>query len=95
MNSWALMVALIGEGQEIHLGEESGLAQWNDFVIGDAETMDVFNCPAKITDVFPKAGKLETHNVLDLSTTLRSHLAEDAAQWIKALLAGDLGEARI
>jgi len=30
MNSWALMVALIGEGQEIHLGEESGLAQWND-----------------------------------------------------------------
>jgi hypothetical protein len=27
MNSWALMVALIGEGQEIHLGEESGLAQ--------------------------------------------------------------------
>ncbi len=25
MNSWALMVALIGEGQEIHLGEESGL----------------------------------------------------------------------
>jgi hypothetical protein len=22
MNSWALMVALIGEGQEIHLGEK-------------------------------------------------------------------------
>jgi hypothetical protein len=40
MDSWALMVALMGEGQEIHLGEESGLAQWNDFVIGDAETMD-------------------------------------------------------
>jgi hypothetical protein len=33
MNSWALMVALIGEGQEIHLGEESGLPQY-DFVIG-------------------------------------------------------------
>jgi hypothetical protein len=40
MDSWALMVALIGEGQEIHPGEESGLVQWNDFVIGDAETMD-------------------------------------------------------
>jgi hypothetical protein len=25
MDSWALMVALIGEGQEIHPGEESGL----------------------------------------------------------------------
>ena len=59
MDSWALMVALIGEGQEIHIGEESGLAQWNDFVIGDAETVDVFNYPEKITDVFTKAGKLE------------------------------------
>lgn len=29
MNFWALMVALIGEGQEIHIGEESGLPQWN------------------------------------------------------------------
>jgi hypothetical protein len=39
MNSWALMVALISEGLGIHLGEESGLAQY-DFVIRDAETMD-------------------------------------------------------
>ena len=53
------MVALTGEGQEIHPGEESGLAQWNDFIIGDAETVDVFNYPEKITDVFTKAGKLE------------------------------------
>jgi DUF2075 family protein len=44
---------------------------------------------------FSKAGKLENNNVLDPSITLRSHLAEDVAQWIKALLAGDLGEARM
>lgn len=30
MNSWTPNVALIGEGQEIHLGEESGSPQWND-----------------------------------------------------------------
>ena len=34
------MVALTGEGQTIHPGEESGLAQCNDFVIGDAEIPD-------------------------------------------------------
>ncbi len=87
------MVALIGEGQEIHLGEESGLAQWND-ALSVMQKQWTVHCPEKITDVFTKAGKLETNNVLDLSITLRSHLAEDVAQWIKALLAGDLGEAR-
>jgi hypothetical protein len=30
MDGWALMVGLTGEGQEIHLGEEAGLGQWND-----------------------------------------------------------------
>jgi hypothetical protein len=30
MISLSLLVALIGEGQEIHPGEESGLAKWND-----------------------------------------------------------------
>ncbi len=53
MNSWALMVALIGEGQEIHLGEESGLPQWNDALSVIEETVDsllpgedrgLFNC---------------------------------------------------
>ncbi len=45
------MVALIGEGREIHLGGESGLAQWNDFVIGDEEVLDVVNCPEMIIGV--------------------------------------------
>jgi hypothetical protein len=29
MKGWAMMVGLIGEGQEIHLGEEAGIEQWN------------------------------------------------------------------
>jgi hypothetical protein len=48
MNSWALMVALIGEGQEIHLGEEPGLAQWNDFVLVKQKPSGRFNTPQKI-----------------------------------------------
>jgi Schlafen group 3, DNA/RNA helicase domain len=31
---WSLVVGLIGEGQEIYLGEESGLGQWADAVRG-------------------------------------------------------------
>ena len=88
MNSWALMVALIGEGQEIHLGEESGLPQWND-ALATMQKPWVVHCPVKIAGNFPAARKLETTDVLDLTITLRSHLAEDVAQWISAILAGD------
>jgi len=89
MNSWALMVALIGEGQEIHLGEESGLPQWND-ALSVMKKPWIVHCSDKIAPYFTAAKTLEKNNVLDLSVTLRSHLAEDVAQWIKALLDGDL-----
>jgi len=93
MNSWALMVALIGEGQEIHLGEESGLPQWND-ALAVMKKPWIVHCPEKIAEHFTAAGKVEKNPVLDLAITLRSHLAEDVAQWIKALLEGDLIGAR-
>jgi DUF2075 family protein len=93
MNSWALMVALIGEGQEIHLGEESGLPQWND-ALAVMKKSWIVHCPEKIANHFTAAGNVEKNSVLDLSITLRSHLAEDVAQWIKALLDGDLMSAR-
>ena len=94
MKSWALMVALIGEGQEIHLGEESGLPQWND-ALSKMQKPWTIHCPEKIAGIFTSAEKTETTNVLDLSITLRSHLAEDVAQWISALLEGDLTKAKI
>ena len=73
--SWALMVGLIGEGLEIYLGEEAGLAQWND-AIGNASDPWVVHCPSKIADVFSKASRLELDEALDLNVSLRTHLAE-------------------
>ena len=49
--SWALMVGLIGEGQEIYLGEEAGLGQWNDAIANNPERWTV-HCPSKIADIF-------------------------------------------
>ena len=51
MNSWSLMVALIGEGQEIHLGEESGLPQWNDALTVMKKEWFV-HCPDRIAQNF-------------------------------------------
>jgi len=93
MNSWALMVALIGEGQEIHLGEESGLPQWND-ALARMQKSCIVHCPKKIADKFPATKKLVTNDVLDLTITLRSHIAEDVATWVSAILEGDLVTAK-
>jgi DUF2075 family protein len=93
MDSWALMVALIGKGQEIHIGEETGLPQWNT-ALSVMEKNWIVHCPEKIRHEFPNAKKIETNNSLDLTITLRSHLAEKIADWVQILLEGDLFKAQ-
>jgi DUF2075 family protein len=88
MNSWVVMVALIGEGQEIHIGEEAGLQQWNE-TLGKMKKEWIVHCPEKISHFFTSAKTLIHNDSLDLSVTLRSHLAEDISGWVKALLEGD------
>ncbi|MCL5735368.1 MAG: DUF2075 domain-containing protein [Actinobacteria bacterium] len=87
--SWALMVGLIGEGQEIHLGEEAGLKQWNDAIAKMYDSWTV-HCPRKIADIFESADRLSISESLDLDMSLRTHLAEDVQGWVQDLLDGRL-----
>jgi len=91
MNGWAFVVGLIGEGQEIHLGEEAGLGQWNDAIaaVGGGWTV---HCPAKVAHLF-KAKAVVSRDELDLTTSLRSHLAEDVQAWVRLVLTGELAKA--
>ncbi len=91
-DSWALMVGLIGEGQEIYLGEEAGLSQWNDAIQKSSESWTV-HCPRKIASTFESADRLETNESLNLDTSLRTHLAEDVQCWVQDLLEGRLDAA--
>ncbi len=93
MRSWAMVIALIGEGQEIHIGEEAGLVQWND-ALGKMKKPWTVHCPKKIASVFSNSPKVVPENKLDLTMTLRSHLAEDVAIWVELLLARDSNLAR-
>ena len=89
MDSWSLVVGLIGEGQEIHTGEESGLQQWNDAIAttgGDR----IVHCPDKIVPVFSSADQVFINERLNLSMSLRSHLAQDVHEWVTRLLEGRL-----
>ncbi len=88
-----LNVGLIGEGQEIHLGEEGGLKQWND-AIAQSKAKWIVHCPEKIEHLFTDAIKVVVNESLNLTVTLRSHLVEDVDKWVEALLNGDLKTAR-
>jgi hypothetical protein len=91
MDSWAMVVGLIGEGQEIHLGEEAGLAQWNEAITAVGGDWTVHG-PAKLAPLF-NAANVVACDQLDLTTSLRSHLAEDVQTWVRQLLNGELAAA--
>lgn len=89
LGSWAMMVGLIGEGQEIHLGEEAGLIQWND-AIGKMDKEWIVHCPSHVKDLFTNAKAVEVNENLNLTVSLRSHLAEDVQTWVSLLLDGQI-----
>ncbi|GGL95391.1 hypothetical protein GCM10010840_36830 [Deinococcus aerolatus] len=93
MPGWAMLVGLIGEGQEIYIGEEGGLAGWNAALEGSEKSW-ILHAPEKITHLFPNAAQVLSNDALDLTVSLRSHLAEDLYRWVHALLDGEEEDAR-
>jgi len=75
------MVGLVGEGQEIHVGEEGGIIQWND-AINKMKNRWIVHCPPKAEQVFGAASEVILHPELNLTVSLRSHLAEDVQDWV-------------
>jgi len=88
MPNWSMLVGLIGQGQEIHLGEEGGLKQWDD-AVAKSDGDWVIHCPSRLASLF-RGKDVRINDALDLSTTLRAHLASDLHRWVDALLDGEL-----
>jgi DUF2075 family protein len=86
---WSLVLALVGDGQEIHVGEEAGIAQWADAVAGRGWFV---HGPSSLTPIF--AGHTyQAHPRLTLDTTLRAHAAADIHAWVANVLEGNFVEA--
>jgi hypothetical protein len=87
VNGWCVVLALIGSGQEIHIGEEAGLAQWrlaieksqlaNWQVIGPPETAAVFA---------GSAVRFRSMPALHLQEELRYHWATDLHEFVDGFL---------
>lgn len=92
---WATLVGLIGHGQEIHTGEEAGIAGWFKALQSMHATSDwkVYT-PPRFAHAFPGKEIIE-YSELDLNHTLRSKQAEHLHMWVQNLLQGKFADASI
>jgi hypothetical protein len=88
---WAAVVGLIGSGQEIHDGEESGLQQWIDAVVntGTGAMWDVHAPPGIVEQLNFRGIQTYSEPLLTLNTTIRSHFGENLHHWVNAVI-GDI-----
>ena len=87
-----MIIGLIGEGQNIHLGEEGGIQLWSNALQKSKKQWHV-HCPDKLKKYFSDS-KVTTSEKLDLTITLRSHIAEDADKWVSLLLDSQIENAK-
>jgi len=91
---WAVIVCLVGGGQEINTGE-AGIGEWLRSIRSDFPDWHVHLSP-HLTDSEYAAGNalgllaghahVQTHESLHLSVSMRSFRAEHVSAWVKAVL---------
>jgi hypothetical protein len=88
LERWAVFVGLIGEGQEIHAGEEGGMDLWNSAIAAGTKEWSV-TCSGRLATMFQNVN-VTINEALDLTKSLRSRQAEFLHDWVTALLEGDV-----
>jgi hypothetical protein len=96
---WSVIVALIGNGQEINTGE-AGLAEWGQVIAASAGAWQAVAAPRSLGATEPAQRLAEGHPPwlaldpnLDLTVPMRSVLHDRAALWVDAVLGDRPGEA--
>lgn len=93
---WAVIVALIGSGQEINTGE-AGLAEWGKTINDKFSNWKIYISPElkegtsnianyKLFETAPASLSITELPELHLKVTIRSYKAEKLSEWVVALL---------
>ena len=85
-----MIVGLIGDGQEIYLGEESGLSLWSEAIKKSTKKWNI-HCPTKFKSFFDNLS-IEENEKFNLTTSLRTHQALALQSWVAALLDNNIEE---
>lgn len=86
------MIGLIDEGQEIHLGEESGINLWTEAIANSKQNWKI-HCPEKLAEFFQTFDTTIVEE-FNLTTALRTHQALTLQDWVEALLENEIDNAR-
>jgi len=99
---WAVIVCLVGGGQEINTGE-AGISEWLDAIYNRYEKWNVYISP-NLTDAeysavnaiqkLEERGNVVFNGYLHLSVSMRSFRAENLSLFVKNLLDLDVEQAR-
>ena len=101
-NDWAVIVCLVGGGQEINRGE-AGISAWMDAVRDAFASWHVYVSPDLIDSEYAAGHALEmlsgranvvTDHDLHLAVSMRSFRAEKVSAFVKAILDREIEEAR-
>ncbi len=85
--SWSVVLALIGEGQEIYQGEEGGIQQWVDALNKCDTTSWQVQCPPQLKGALESSrAHCVTSPLLNLNLSLRTHQADMLHAWVALLL---------
>jgi hypothetical protein len=99
---WAVIVCLVGGGQEINTGE-AGIGGWLEAVRDRYPEWEVYASPnlhdreyqaADLLMEMAERSRVHLHPELHLSVSMRSFRAETVSAWVKAALDGDTARAR-
>jgi hypothetical protein len=88
---WGVAIGLVGEGQEIYVGEEAGIGQWAE-AIAKAPVPFQVHVPPRLARTF-EPSPVQVDQRLDLTLSLRTHRAERVQDWVGALLADQVASA--
>ncbi|MFD1415722.1 DNA/RNA helicase domain-containing protein [Oceanobacillus jeddahense] len=86
---WSVVIGLIGEGQEIHTGEESGIGLWNKAIQNKGFMVHARHHQS----IFPNALQYHENPELHLKTSLRTHNALMYFEWVESIISGDFKRA--
>lgn len=103
LDGWAVIVALVGGGQEIFLGE-AGLEEWGR-TVAERPHWQVVASPEVVTGGASVSGHrlfagipsgivVQREPLAHLSVGVRSHRAQRLAEWVNAVLHADIARAR-
>nr|WP_295617594.1 DNA/RNA helicase domain-containing protein [uncultured Methanobrevibacter sp.] len=91
---WCVLLILVGEGQEIHNGENAGLILWDEAIKRGNKKWEIV-CPPKLNPIFENQLLLDNfeNESFDLTVSLRSHLFGAVSQFVNYIIDGDIENA--